>query len=89
MQHSPMRTVIIDPDEPVVIRGYQFDYQAELARVLLESAGIPCMVLHDTYMGFGTEPVRMAVRRADVEEALALLDAPPAVPAPEPQADAE
>ncbi len=71
-----LHSATIDPNEPVVIRGYQFDYEAELARALLESHDVPCMLLPQTHLTLGPVAVRLAVRRDDVERAIALLDQP-------------
>ena len=69
-----LRTITIDPHEPIVIRTYTGAFVAEVARLVLEEAGIPCMLLCDTYSEVG-ETVRLAVRRGDVPDALAALDA--------------
>ena len=69
-----IRTITIDPAEPMVIRSYSGSYAAEVARVVLESVGIPCMLLGNTFSEVG-ETVRLAVRRGDVSDAIAALDA--------------
>jgi len=71
-----MRTVTMDPSELVVIRSYRFGYEAELARILLEATEIPCVLLPDTYTELGTSGVRLAVRRGDADDAVAVLDTP-------------
>jgi hypothetical protein len=82
-----MRTIIVDPNEPVVIRSYRLPYEAELARVRLEVEEIPCMLLPDTNTELGNSKVRLAVRREDVEGALAILDAPPETPLDDEESD--
>ena len=80
-----MRTVIYDPNQPVMIRRFDFEYQAELARALLEAADIPSMLVRDACGGMGTGGVQIAVRRRDVYDALEALEAreePPDVEAP-------
>lgn len=73
-----IRSVIIyDPDQPVVIRNFPNDYEAELARILLEAAGIPCMFVRGAREGDGVGPVQIAVRRKDVDAALESLEAAP------------
>jgi hypothetical protein len=71
-----MRTVIHDPNEPVVIRGYAFEYEAELARAVVEAHGIPALLMRDGFDGLGAAPVRLAVRREDAEAALLALAIP-------------
>ena len=71
-----MRTVIDDPNQPVMIRRFDFEYQAELARALLDAADIPCMLVRETCGGQGTSAVHIAVCRRDVYEALEALDPP-------------
>ncbi len=70
-----IRRLIIDPDEPVPIRSYSYEYEAEVARLALEAAGIPCILLRNTFseVAGGT---RLAVRRRDVGEACELIDPP-------------
>ena len=71
-----MRTVIYDPGQPVVIRTFGHDSQAELARALLDAADIPSMLVRVSGDGFGTGPVQVAVRRKDVDVALEVLSVP-------------
>lgn len=66
-----LRSYTFDPNEPVVIREYRQQFEAELARLLLEAADIPCAVL-DTYTEVPV--VRLIVRRGDLAEARAVLD---------------
>lgn len=67
------------PDGLVVIRTYQVEHEAELARVVLETNGIPAVILRDNAGGMLPVlqlyfPLRVAVPEDDVERALALLD---------------
>jgi len=71
---SRLRTITIDPNEPVVIRTCPDAYTAEMARLALHAAGIPCMLLGNTYLG-AADAVRLAVRRDDATEAVAALEA--------------
>ena len=71
-----LRTYTIDPNEPVVIRTYRHEYEAELARARLDAADLHCLVLAPAYAEHMGASVRLLVRRADVEEARAILDAP-------------
>lgn len=71
-----MRTTVHDPNEPVVIRGYAFEYEAELARAVIEAHGIPALLVRDGFEGLGAGPVRVAVRREDAEAALLALAIP-------------
>lgn len=68
-----LHTHTVDPNEPVVFREYRQQFEAELARVLLEAADIPCAVL-DTYTEVPIVPMRLIVRRGDLAEARAVLD---------------
>ena len=63
-----MRTYTLDPNEPVVLRHFRFAYQAEVARALLEAAEIPCAVVGDSYTEVAGVPVRLVVRRGDVDD---------------------
>lgn len=60
----------------VVLQAYSNTTQAEIAKSILESAGILC-VLHGEYMStiytIGAFPVRLMVRPEDLEEAQRLL----------------
>ncbi len=71
-----LRTYTIDPNEPVVIRTYRHEYEAEIARARLDTAGLLCLVLAPTYVEYAGESVRLVGRRADAAEARAILDAP-------------
>ncbi|HEY0971844.1 MAG TPA: hypothetical protein VGE02_12820 [Gemmatimonadales bacterium] len=71
-----MRTVVHDPNEPVVIRGYAFEYEAELARAVLEAHGMPALLVREGFDGLGAGPVHLAVRREDAEAALRALEGP-------------
>lgn len=79
-------TFSIDPDEAVVIRDFRYRHEADLAQVVLDGAGIPSVVLADTYTELAGAPIRLAVRRADVADARRLLavppDAPPSIDSP-------
>ncbi len=62
----------------VVIRRYASDFEAQLARTILEANGIAALVLHDDAGGMlpslsFVEGVRLAVRVEQVEDALELL----------------
>ena len=62
----------------VVIRRYSSDFEAQLARAILEANGIAAVVLHDDAGGMlpslsFVEGVRLAVRTDRVEDALELL----------------
>ena len=70
-----MRTHTIDPNEPVVIRVFHATHEAELARALLESEEIACMLLGNTFSELNCV-IRLAVRRDQAAAALAALDAP-------------
>ena len=72
-QHNPtMRTVTSDSSDPIVIRHYRTQFEAEWARVVLEVAGIPCVLLSASYSEV-QEPVRLAVRRDYYAAAEAVL----------------
>ena len=70
------RTVIYDPNQPVVIRTVDHESLAALARALLEAAGIPSMAVPESFESLGAGRVQIAVRRKDVEVALEALSAP-------------
>ena len=68
-------------DEPVTIRTYQVEHEAELARAVLEAHGIDAIVLRDNAGGMlpMLQPhfqIRLVVRWSDAIEARALLDEP-------------
>ena len=61
-----------------VVGKYQFEYQAQVARLSLEAEGIDAAVLADNAGGMLPAlqtlfPVRLMVRREDAERALAIL----------------
>ncbi len=65
----------------VVIREYVSEAEAHVARAVLEANGFPAVVLRNNASGMLPSmhimfPVRLAVRAADANRALALLDAP-------------
>lgn len=64
-------------DVLVELRAYDNNTQAEIAKSILESAGIFC-TLHGEYMSaiYATAifPVRLMVRECDVNDAIAVLD---------------
>lgn len=64
-----------------IIREYINEMEALVARSVLESHGIPAVVLRDDAGGMLPVmhllyPVRLAVREAEAAQALRLLDAP-------------
>ena len=64
-----------------IIREYINEMEALVARSVLEAHGIPAVVLRDDAGGMLPVmhliyPVRLAVRSADSQQALRLLDAP-------------
>ena len=63
-------------DRLVVLRSYDNPLQAQIAKSVLDSAAIFC-VLHDDYMSSiypaGAFPVRLMVREQDLESAESLL----------------
>jgi hypothetical protein len=81
-----LRRFSIDPDEAVVIRDFRYRHEADLAQVVLDAGGIRSVVLADAYTELAGAPIRLAVRRADVDDARRLLatpsDTPPIADAP-------
>lgn len=71
------RTVLYDPNRPVVIRTFENDYEADLARALLEAADIPSMLVRQLREGGGVGRADVAVRHQDVDAALEVLADPP------------
>jgi hypothetical protein len=68
------------PEALVVIRTYQVEHHAELARAVLEANEIRAVVLRDNAGGMLPVlqvyfPIRLAVPRARADAALAILDA--------------
>ena len=60
--------------EPVVIREYQYEHEALLARAALEAEGIPAVVLRTSVLHTLLQPpVRLAVRADSVSAALECL----------------
>lgn len=65
--------------EYVVVREYQLEHQAELARVVLEASDIQAVVLRDNAGGMLPVlqiafPIRVAVPAHQAAEALEILD---------------
>ena len=60
-------------DEIVVLRAFQYEFEALLAQDALEAAQIPSSVLRDTWSPVARPEFRLAVRRADVGRARACL----------------
>lgn len=72
-----------------VIRSFSNDMDASLAEAVLEANGIPSTRISDDAAGMmpwlhSLHPIRLMVRREDVEVAVALLDGgSPAEPSPD------
>ena len=80
-----VRRFWIDPNDAVVIRDFRYRHEADLAHVVLDAAGIPCVVLAETYTELAGAPIRLAVRRADAADARRILaTAPDASPITDP-----
>lgn len=80
-------------DEIVVVRTYGTEVEAQIAQAALAANGIPSIVLPDNAGGMLPMlqvlfPVRLAVRRDDLEVAVTVLDAPPGKPGTEAELDA-
>lgn len=65
-------------DEPVVVARFYYRHQADFARLSLEAADIPSMVLADDAGGVEValsfvNSVRLVVREQDAEEARRIL----------------
>ena len=60
-------------DEIVVLRAFQYEFEALLAQDDLEVGEIPSSVLRDTWSPVARPEFRLTVRRADVERARACL----------------
>lgn len=63
----------------VIIRTFSRDVDAKLAEAVLDANGIDSILIGDNAAGMlpylnTLHPIRLAVREADVEEAMALLD---------------
>ncbi len=72
-------------DELYVIRSFSNDLEASLAEAVLDANGIPSSRISDDAGGMmpwlhALHPIRLMVRRSDVDVAVALLDgeSPPA-----------
>lgn len=68
-------------DEPVTVRTYQVEHEAELARAVLEAHGIEALVMRDNAGGMlpMLQPhfrIRLIVRGPDAAEAREILDGP-------------
>lgn len=68
------------PEHAFVVRSFPNSVEAEFARAVLESNGIESMLLRDNAAGMlpfldVLHPVRLVVRRTDVDTAVRLLDA--------------
>lgn len=67
------------PDEPVTLRRYVVEHEAELARAVLEANGIDAVIMRDNAGGMlpMLQPLfqlRLLVRASDVADAQAILD---------------
>ena len=68
------------PENAFVVRSFPSSVEAEFARAVLDANGIASMVLKDNASGMlpfldVLHPVRLVVRRGDVDTAVRLLDA--------------
>lgn len=66
-------------DELYVIRTFPNDVEASLAEAVLDANGIPSTLISDTAGGSmpwlnALHPIRLMVRKSDVEAAVVLLD---------------
>jgi hypothetical protein len=66
-------------DSLYVIRTFALDLEARLAEAVLEANGIESIVISDNAAGMlpylnALHPIRLAVKKSDVELALSLLD---------------
>ena len=66
-------------DELYVIRTFSNEVEASLAEAVLDANGIPSTLISDTAGGSmpwlnALHPVRLMVRRSDIETAVMLLD---------------
>jgi hypothetical protein len=62
-----------------IIRTFSRDLDARLAEAVLEANGIESIVIADNAAGMmpyldSVHPIRLAVRKSDVEDAVALLE---------------
>lgn len=69
-------------DELYVIRTFSNEVEASLAEAVLDANGIPSTLISDTAGGSmpwlnALHPVRLMVRRSDIETAVMLLDGGP------------
>lgn len=67
--------------EPVTVRKYMVEHEADLARAVLEAHGIEALILRDNAGGMlpSLQPlfqIRLVVRREDAEEAREILSEP-------------
>lgn len=62
-----------DPNTPVTVVTLQpvMEAQAEVMRTWLEAEGIPCFITRERT--YHVDPIQLRVRRADVDEARAVL----------------
>ncbi|MEO6907728.1 MAG: DUF2007 domain-containing protein [Abditibacteriaceae bacterium] len=62
-----------DPNEPITVVTLQpvMEAQAEVMRTRLEAEGIPCFIVRER--AYYIDPIQIRVRRADVDEARAIL----------------
>ena len=80
-------------DDFFIIRTFTDTVEANLAEAVLEANGIPSTTISDDAGGMmpwlhSLHPIRLMVRKSDVEIALALLEGTPPPPAePDPEDD--
>ena len=69
------------PTGPVVIRTFQIEHEAELARAILETNGVPAVILRDNAGGMlpmlqTLFQIRLVVSPEDADVARQILDGP-------------
>ena len=79
-----------DPGGLFIIRTFSRDVDARLAEAVLDANGIDSIIVGDNAAGMlpylnALHPIRLAVKEADVEDALAILDGGEAVEPPDTQ----
>jgi hypothetical protein len=73
--------VIEPPSRPTVVGTYRIEYEADLARAVLEAHGIPAVILRDNAGGMLPAlqtlfVIRLVVAAEDADAAREVLDSP-------------
>lgn len=76
MRQQPKTEKVMNEESQIVLAEYNTLMEAEIAKSMLDSAGIPSTIRNEymsTIYPIGTMPAQLVVRESDLESARALL----------------